>query len=167
MDEKLARKFAERAHGDQKYGNRPYVVHLEAVRAVLADFGIDGDLGVAAWLHDVLEDTDTTADELEMTFGVKVTQLVYAVTGVGKNRKERNECAHRRMREYPRGIILKLGDRTANGEASAVNNPRLLEMYRREYPEFKAHLEPLCKFDLGVDEAVLAAMWARLDKVLG
>ncbi len=53
--ELAAQRYAEAAHGDQRYGQKPYVSHLAAVRAVLNDFGVSGDLGVAAWLHDVLE----------------------------------------------------------------------------------------------------------------
>jgi hypothetical protein len=158
--EQDAREFAVAAHGDQKYGGKPYVTHLEAVRAVLKDFGFDGDYGVAAWLHDVLEDTKTSLADLEHRFGSPVTCLVYAVTGVGKNRKERNECAYLRMAANPGAIILKLADRIANSEDSVKSNPKLLEMYRKEYPKFKDRLAPLCSSNPQV-----ALMWERLDKV--
>ncbi len=162
--ERSALRFAEAAHGDQKYGEHPYVKHLADVRAVLKDFGVEGDLAVAAYLHDILEDTKTTAEQMELAFGSSVTKLVWAVTGVGKNRKERNECAYGRLEEHPRAVILKLADRIANAEASARNNLDLLAMYRKEYPGFKARLERLGR--LLDEEATVTAMWARLDKTL-
>lgn len=177
-DEDLAKKFAAKAHADQKYGDQPYTVHLAAVRAVLSDFGLDpdggfslGDLCMAAWLHDVLEDTPTTAEQLELTFGSDVTKLVWAVTGEGANRKERVASAYRKIAEYPKALVLKLADRIANAEASAKDNPRLLTMYRGEYPAFKNALGRQVTFQAsGYNEfkrPMLDAMWARLDKVLG
>lgn len=162
--ERSARDYAESAHGDQKYGEAPYVTHLAAVVTVLKDFGFSGDLILAGWLHDVLEDTKTTAAQLDMAYGSTVTHLVWAVTGVGKNRKERNENAYGKIEERPRAVILKLADRIANAEASAKNNPDLLAMYRREYPGFKARLERLGR--LLDEEATVTAMWVRLDKTL-
>jgi (p)ppGpp synthase/HD superfamily hydrolase len=161
--EQAARSFAEVAHGDQKYGKHPYVKHLAAVRAVLEDFGFSGDLGVAAWLHDVLEDTKVTSDQLELAFGSTVTHLVWAVTGVGVNRKERNECAYGRIERNPKAIILKLADRIANVEACAKTRDHRLGMYRQEHVAFKARLVRLAKF-LDEEEIVMA-MWARLDLV--
>ncbi len=155
--ETKARAFAVKAHGDQRYGNEPYVVHLEAVRAVLRDFGHGGDLGVAAWLHDVLEDTSVTREEIEREFGPDVAALVWAVTGVGKNRKERSQSAYEKMQALPAAVTLKLADRIANCEASAKNNPELLTMYRDELPAFASALAGLGD----------PAMWARLRRVLG
>ena len=68
-DEDRARAFAVAAHGDQRYGSDPYVVHLSAVRQVLEDFGYDGDFALAAWLHDTVEDTEVTVVQLEREFG--------------------------------------------------------------------------------------------------
>ncbi len=162
--EHSARDFAVRAHGDQKYGTKPYVVHLSAVCNVLAEFGFSGDLMVAGWLHDVLEDTETSADKLKLAFGSTVTKLVWAVTGVGKNRKERNECAYGRIEEHPRAVILKLADRIANAEACAKTRDHRLEMYQKEYAGFKARLERLG--DLLPESVLVKRMWTRLDKVL-
>lgn len=163
--ERSARDYAVSAHGDQKYGEAPYVTHLAAVVTVLKDFGFSGDLLVAGWLHDVLEDTKTTAAQLDMAFGSTVTHLVWAVTGVGKNRKERNENAYGKMEERPRAVILKLADRIANAEACAKARDHRLEMYQKEHPGFKARLERLGR--LLDEEATVAAMWVRLDKTLG
>ena len=164
--EELARNFAVIAHGDQQYGSRPYVVHLTAVRAVLADFGFGRSaFGTAAWLHDVLEDTQVTAEQVELAFGSSVTKLVWAVTGVGQNRKERNECAYGRIEEFPRAVILKLADRIANVEACRRTNDHRLEMYIKEYPGFKRRLERLGRLIAEAD--LVARMWDRLDRSIG
>jgi guanosine-3',5'-bis(diphosphate) 3'-pyrophosphohydrolase len=157
--EERAKEFAIKAHGEQKYGDEPYVVHLEAVRKVLADFGIEkgDDVAVAAWLHDVVEDTSVTREEIEKEFGAEVSALVWAVTGVGQNRKERSASAYLKMQALPQAVTLKLADRIANCEASSRNNPSLLTMYRNELPAFTSALA-----GLGAP-----AMWTRLRRVLG
>jgi (p)ppGpp synthase/HD superfamily hydrolase len=151
-----ARQFAVTRHAAQRYGDRPYVVHLEAVRAVLRDFGHDGALGVAAWLHDVVEDTATTRDEVAQRFGPEVAALVWAVTGVGDNRKARNAAAYAKIRQHPVATTLKLADRIANVEAAATV-PHKLEMYRAEWEGFTAALAGLGD----------ARMWQRLRQALG
>jgi (p)ppGpp synthase/HD superfamily hydrolase len=156
MNEEDARAFAVERHGDQRYGERPYVTHLAAVRAVLRDFDIDGALGVAAWLHDVVEDTPTTRDEVAARFGPDVAALVWAVTGVGENRKARNADAYAKIRAHPPAATLKLADRIANVEASATV-PDKLAMYRREWEAFAQALDGLGD----------ARLWQRLRRALG
>jgi (p)ppGpp synthase/HD superfamily hydrolase len=75
-DEERARAFAIAAHGNQRYGEQPYEVHLAAVRQVLFDFGHGGELAIAAWLHDTVEDTDVTVEQIELEFGSAVAALV-------------------------------------------------------------------------------------------
>jgi guanosine-3',5'-bis(diphosphate) 3'-pyrophosphohydrolase len=150
-----ARRFAEERHKSQRYGEHPYVVHLWAVRQVLTDFGYhSGPLAVAAWLHDLIEDTPTTRQEIAERFGEEVAMLVWAVTGVGKNRKnrkERNAWVYEKIRQCPKAAILKLADRIANMEASQAC-PDKLAMYRKEHLEFAMALR-----GLGDD-----GMWERL-----
>lgn len=151
-----ARRFAEERHGGQRYGAHPYVVHLVAVRAVLDDFGHGGRFGVAAWLHDTVEDTATTREEIAVRFGAEVAALVWAVTGVGASRKERNASAYEKIRQTPEAAILKLADRIANVEASR-DQPDRLRMYRREAPDFERALAGLGD----------GRMWDRLRAALG
>lgn len=157
--EAVAQRFAESAHGNQKYGDAPYSTHLAAVRAVLNDFGYGGDVGVAAWLHDVLEDTDVAKAELDAAFGPEVTELVWAVTGVGDSRIECNEDWYRKVVAHPPAVVLKLADRIANVEASP--GTRWLAMYQAEHPEFRHRLGALL-----AGEAPVARMWARLDAAI-
>lgn len=158
--EEQAREFAIAAHGEQRYGERPYRVHLAAVRQVLDDFGYDGDLGLAAWLHDVVEDTPVTAEEVESRFGRAVLDLVWAVTGVGPDRPARNLDAYTKIAAHPPAVILKLADRTANAEASPPGSS-WMGMYRTEHPTFKAHLGGLL-----ADDPTVARMWERLERRL-
>jgi (p)ppGpp synthase/HD superfamily hydrolase len=140
--EQRAIRFAEQAHAAQRYGaDAPYTVHLAAVRRVLADFGLAGDLAVAAWLHDSVEDTPTTREQVAALFGEPVAVLVWAVTGRGPNRKARNADAYAKIvAAGASAATLKLADRIANAEASRADNPRLLAMYRDELPAFEGML---------------------------
>ena len=57
-----ARAFALTAHGSQMYGDRPYAFHLEAVVSLLSGYGTDAQ--IVGYLHDVIEDTRVTEDEV-------------------------------------------------------------------------------------------------------
>ena len=142
-----AREFAVVHHGEQKYGGEPYVVHLDAVRQVLCDIGFTGDIVlVAAYLHDVEEDTKATREQIRDAFGERVEKIVWSVSGFGRNRKERKADAFGKMRalegadaEY--ATNLKLADRISNAESCLRNREHsLAQMYRSEMPEFEAAL---------------------------
>ena len=162
--EDQARVFAQHAHGDQKYGDQPYVIHLAAVRTVLAEFGFTGDYLVAAWLHDVLEDTKTTYSQLRTAFGIDVAALVLAVTGVGENRKERNGSIKLKLQRLRRAIPLKLADRIANERSCLKSNLKLLAMYQSEYPEFRGALYSLS--DVPGLPQLCEPMWRELDRLM-
>ena len=153
-----AKRLATLAHGDQKYGAEPYTAHLRAVREVLRNFGIAGELGVAAWLHDTLEDTSVVSNTLRTTYGKRVTDLVVAVTGYGETRAERNANAYAKMKLYPQAVKLKLADRIANVEASRKSASQIFLMYRKEHAGFREALLPL------LDEEKSNHMWARLER---
>lgn len=144
MNERLqqARAFAASAHGDQKYGDQPYTVHLAAVAQVLIRYGItDEDLLVAAWLHDIIEDTYITRGEVEAFFGERVAELVWCVTNEpGKNRRERHLKTYPKIRANPDALLLKLADRIANIEACYESNSNLIGMYRKEAVGFEQAL---------------------------
>ena len=153
-----AREYATRKHEGQRYGDQPYTVHLAAVREVLRWAGVeDGHpLATAAWLHDVIEDTDAARDEVATRFGDAVADLVWAVTGVGTNRKERNASAYAKIRACSDAATLKLADRIANVEASA-KVPDKLAMYRKEWPAFRDAL----------NGHGMPALWQRAKTALG
>ena len=135
-----ARAYAIMMHGDQTYDDEPYVVHLDAVAEILVEFGYDDtDLLVAAYLHDVIEDTEATHVDVAARFGERAAALVYAVTSEEghPNRKTRNAAtyANRTVKE-PGAVTLKAADRLANVRRGG----RLVGLYRKEQPAFVAAL---------------------------
>ena len=149
--------FAVKAHGAQKYGDQPYAVHLHAVRQVLREYDLGGDIAAAAWLHDVLEDTDTTYEQLTAAFGPSITSLVWAVTGEGDSRSIRNEGVYQKIAYFPLAGPLKLADRIANVSACIEGNQDgLLSMYRREHLEFRSAVSKHCN----------PTMWKQLEDLL-
>src|SRR5690349_9118414 len=76
---------AERVHGPElRKSGEPYIVHPEAIAKTLAELGMDQDTIVAGILHDTIEDTPYTAEELERDFGPTVRFLVESVTKLSK-----------------------------------------------------------------------------------
>lgn len=155
-----AQALATTSHKDQRYGNHPYIKHLADVVIALQRFGVqDEALLVAGWLHDAVEDTNTTINHIELMFGKRVADLVYRVTNEeGKNRKERHEKTYPKIQGNDDAITLKLADRIANVEASLQEDKGKLQMYSKEYVEFRSKL-----FKSGSHDA----MWRHLDFLLG
>ncbi len=157
--EARAKSFAIKAHGDQKYGNAPYEYHLVAVTRNIKSYGLGGDFVCAGWLHDTLEDTNTGPEDIENIFGLRVYKLVWAVTGVGETRKDRVADAYKKIAAYPDTLYIKLPDRIANSLSARENRPDLFDMYKKEYPSFKATLYPI------MSGHVLEDMWEYLDSI--
>lgn len=158
--EERARRFAEQAHRGQMYGDGPFVErHLARVVATLRRYGeTDPTLLAAARLHDTLEDTDTTVEDLREAFGDDVANIVDRLTDQpGRNRRERQARTHARIREDPRAVRVKLADRIANVEAALEQKSNLRGMYRKEYPRFRQDLHRPGEFD---------AMWRDLDRLV-
>lgn len=143
QDIQAARRFAIEWHGDQKYGEQPYVVHLDQVAAFLIALGALPWQICAAYLHDILEDTDCPPELMEQTFGSKVLQWVRAVTGVGANRKERQQSIVKQLQDDTSGAaLLKLADRFVNVRTSVEQgNTGKLKMYRKDVPLYAALFE--------------------------
>lgn len=165
----LAHSIQTKDGNPQQYDGKPYTAHLAEVESVLIRFGYNSEssitaqnLLVAAWLHDILEDTTVTYEELMSSMGKEVADLVYAVTNEsGANRKERHLKTYPKIISHPDAIILKLADRIANTEAS-VNlskngSVHFLKMYKKEYTGFRNAL-----YVPGVQES----MWQHLDLLL-
>ncbi|MBS1795189.1 MAG: bifunctional (p)ppGpp synthetase/guanosine-3',5'-bis(diphosphate) 3'-pyrophosphohydrolase [Acidobacteria bacterium] len=162
-NENKARKMAVAAHGGQKYGDQPYEYHLAQVVAVLERFGFAADaaLVAAAWLHDALEDTALTSDEIEAECGAETAELVWRVTDEdGANRRERKAKTYLKTRESEKAIVLKLADRIANVEAGRAGNQGLLKMYRKEQAVFAESLKPFTTTGAALD------MWNHLEELL-
>ncbi len=123
--EKIERAYrlAERMHGDQRrVSGVPYILHPTSVACIIVDLGMDTDSVVAALLHDVVEDTPVTLEEVEAQFGKDVAHLVDGVTKISKiayTEKEERQAENVRkmliaMADDIRVIIIKLADRLHN-----------------------------------------------------
>lgn len=137
---KKARDFARKKHGDQMYGKYPYIYHLDLVYNCLKEFGYDYDSNLldAAYLHDTLEDTNTTYRELRTTFNTTVANMVWAVTGVGKDRAAKTEETILRLQVHPEAIVLKMADRLVNMRFSSKNSRKHIFIYRKELHKYAA-----------------------------
>lgn len=156
----LARAFAVAAHGDQRYGDRPYEAHLAEVAALAAPYGEEAQ--VAAWLHDALEDTAATEAELAALFGAELAAVVALLTDPeGPTRAARKALLHARLAALDaRGpealaLVVKAADRLANVLACRADGKHgKLAVYAREHAAFRAAV-----WRAGLAEA----LWARLD----
>jgi guanosine-3',5'-bis(diphosphate) 3'-pyrophosphohydrolase len=132
-----ARAFAVQAHGDQirKYSEQPYVVHLDAVVGILQSFGIDApDVLAAAYLHDTVEDTDTTIEDVFRAFGEEIAELVYWLTDAeqGKRRMRKVMSAWRLGRASFDAKLIKLADFIDNTEDICRKDRHFAPVYLRE-----------------------------------
>ena len=115
--------FAEKAHeGQLRLSGEPYIIHPCHVANILIDLGMDAESVAAGFLHDVLEDTAVTREELTEEFGEGVVSLVEGVTKLNKlqfKSKEQAQAENLRkmllaMAKDVRVIIIKFADRLHN-----------------------------------------------------
>lgn len=126
-----AYEFAEKAHGEEKRkSGEPYIIHPKAIALTLAELGMDRDTIIAGFLHDTIEDTSVTAEEIEAKFGATVRYLVESVTKLSKLKYrgvERHVESLRRLLVATasdiRVIIIKLADRLHNMETLQYVEP--------------------------------------------
>lgn len=118
-----AYRFAKKLHDGQfRASGEPYIIHPVEVAKILAGLEVDTHTLIAAFLHDVLEDTDTKPETIKELFGSDVLNLVQGVTKLGKlqfkSKEERQAENFRRlfiaMANDIRVIFLKLADRLHN-----------------------------------------------------
>ncbi len=118
-----AYRLAEEKHQDQKRSSgEPYIIHPLSVAAILVGLGMDSESVMAGLLHDVVEDTDCTIEEIQKTFGKEVALLIDGVTKLTKipySSREEQQAENLRkmlmaMAEDIRVIIIKFADRMHN-----------------------------------------------------
>ena len=118
-----AYEVAKRAHKAQlRRSGEPYIIHPIAVAGILADLGMDSQSLIAALLHDTVEDTELTNEDIVKNFGEEIAQLVDGVTKLAKVPTETKAEAQAEnirkmllaMSNDIRVIIIKLADRLHN-----------------------------------------------------
>lgn len=135
-DVNKAKEFAKQAHGDQMYGEASYVSHLDQVASLVKPYGYTTQ--IIAYLHDTIEDTDITENDIAAEFDDFVALCVSLITDPndpGLNRKSRKEAVNAVLKGLPDtyndAILVKVADRLANIRNGAKN-----DMYRKEHPDF-------------------------------
>ena len=145
-----AKQWAITQHGDQQYGDHPYSVHLDAVAKIAKPFGEMAE--VVAYLHDVVEDTDITVEQVSAQFGTLVAACVAILSDEpGLDRKESKAITYKKMSlvtgEEELALLVKTADRLANVRA-CIHDGKLdkLNTYQSEHRVFKqsVHRAGLC-----------------------
>jgi (p)ppGpp synthase/HD superfamily hydrolase len=159
---KRARAFALAAHGDQRYGDQPYAVHLDAVAELARPYGEDAR--VVAYLHDVVEDTAVPLEAVRAEFGDLAADCVALVTDApGVDRNERKIKTNKKLSQVQGllrlALIVKAADRLANLRACR-DGARVdkLAMYRAEHRAFRA-----AAFRAGLCDD----LWTEIDAIAG
>ncbi|MGF1592876.1 MAG: RelA/SpoT family protein [Kiloniellaceae bacterium] len=180
--------FAMKAHGSQKRASGdPYFSHPIEVAGILTDLKLDDSSIITALLHDVVEDTVATLDDVETMFGKEIARLVDGVTKLGRLELQSEETKHAEnfrkllvaMSEDIRVLLVKLADRLHNMQTlHFIASPEKRRRIARETMDiyaplaerigmhgFKDQLEDLAFGELNKDgrDSVLA----RLDFLRG
>jgi (p)ppGpp synthase/HD superfamily hydrolase len=165
-----AAELAARRHVSQQRkgrGNEPYINHLAEVANLLAAAtdGADAELVAAGWLHDLIEDTETTREELAGKFGERVASLVTEVTDdmnlpkARRRQKQIEDAPHK----SPGAKLIKIADKISNIRARIMAQPN--KEQRDDLADYVAFSEKVvarcrganAKLNAEFDEAVKAA----------
>ena len=129
---RAAYEMAKRGHeGQKRKDGSPYLTHCVATAEIAVDFGLDEDSIVAALLHDTIEDTGITHEEIEHRFGSAVADIVDGVTKLTRvqyTSKEDEQMENLRkmlmaMAKDIRVILIKIADRLHNMRTMAYQSP--------------------------------------------
>ncbi len=133
-----ALSFAAHKHRDQRRTDKdasPYINHPIALAQILTDAGItDAATLSAAILHDVIEDTETTVDELRTAFGDEICDLVMEVTddkSLPKDVRKRLQIEHAHL-SSDKAKLVKMADKIANLRDQATCPPANWSLERRQ-----------------------------------
>jgi len=175
--------YATRAHQRidhrRKYSNQPYHVHLQAVARLVATVTDDPEMVAAAWLHDTVEDTPATLEDIEEAFGAPVAELVEELTDISKpgdgNRAVRKEIDRMHTAQASvRAKTVKLADLIDNCGDITRHDPRFARLYLAEMGQLldvlkegdprllqQAHeLRETCLASLGREAKVASGEWS-------
>lgn len=118
-----AYRYSDAAHAGQvRHSGEPYVSHCVEVARILADLQLDTATVTSGLLHDIVEDTDITVEDIEREFGAEIAQIVDGLTKIANlplsSREERQVENYRKLllsiAKDARVILIKLADRLHN-----------------------------------------------------
>jgi len=145
-----AYKLAKEAHKDQKRkSGEPYIIHPLSVATILADLEMDKESIAAGLLHDVVEDTDVTREQIASEFGEEIAELVDGVTKLGQVPLDADKVEVQAenlrkmflaMAKDIRVIIIKLADRLHNMRTLKYMTPAKQKEKARETIEIYSPL---------------------------
>jgi (p)ppGpp synthase/HD superfamily hydrolase len=153
-----ARDFARLKHADQKrdYTGAPYWLHTEQVARIVSLVTSDPIIIAAAYLHDILEDTDVTYGQLINQFGTGVAELVRQVTNpstdIDRAKRWALNSAHL-AKASPAAMTIKLADIIDNTSSIEFYDPDFAKVYLAEK-----------KATLGLLKAGDPALWKIVDQ---
>lgn len=154
--------IAKKAHSNQTYGDiYPFIYHIHRVLEIAEELllSIDDniisredkdDIIVSCILHDTIEDTTITYNDIKKEFSEKIAETVYAVTNeIGRNRKERIEKTYPKIKNNWMAIIVKICDRIANIEHNFISqNTNMALMYIKEEKNFVSNFKQIKTFPM-------------------
>lgn len=167
-----AAEFARKKHEGQKrkYTGEPYINHCRSVANQVAMVTNNQDMICAAWLHDTIEDTSTTAMELNELFGPRITQLVVELTDQytlfrdgNRAMRKQKEC-QRLSKISPEAQTIKLADLIDNTKSIVERDPEFAKVYLKEKENV---LKVLTKGDSGLYEMAMISLNQGLNKIAG
>ena len=141
--------YANEKHKDQKRKDgSPYIIHPLAVAAIISEFGLDTDAILASLLHDCIEDTDASHDDIASQFGETVAELVEGVTKLTRanfSSTEQEQMENLRkmfmaMSKDIRVVLIKIADRLHNMRTMQYQTPAKQVIKCRETMDIYAPL---------------------------
>jgi (p)ppGpp synthase/HD superfamily hydrolase len=143
--------YAISCHRDvnQRYQDKPYEFHLKMVVEIAERFihlipeKDREDVIAGCWVHDVIEDTGKTYNDVKKATNETIAEYAFALTNEkGRNREERaNHAYYSGIDRYKHATFIKLCDRYANMKYSKDTGSTMFKMYQKEMDSFAWHLK--------------------------
>ena len=148
MESKIRWIFEQHKRVNQLYDGLPYSVHLiEVIKFVNKYIHLIPEsyryiVILAAWGHDLIEDTGLTFNDVKKELGEDVAELIFILSNEkGKNRSERaNDKYYEGIRNNPLANFIKICDRLANMNYSYIYGGTMINKYKKELPHFKSSI---------------------------
>lgn len=161
--------YAQAAHEGQKrkYTGEPYWQHPMEVMQILERYDAPPVVRAAAMLHDVLEDTPVTMDQLTAEFGIAVSTLVMEVTDVSapedgnRAQRKRKDLVHL-SKASPWAAMIKLADMISNTRSIVEHDPDFARVYLLEKEDLLKVLRPA---DLRLTNEATEVLWQAKRKI--